>query len=85
MSDKEKSSVISSSILSKIPVEISVVLGKSNITLQSLQKKAKGDFIPLEYGSSDSVSIFANNKLIAKGEVIVSNNQLGVTIKELIN
>ena len=82
---EEKDNLLNMELLSKIPVEISVVLGKANITVGALINKAKGDFISLDHDSADLVSIFANNKLIAKGEIVVLGNKLGVTIKELVN
>jgi flagellar motor switch protein FliN/FliY len=80
----EKVGLLNIEMLSKIPVEISVVLGKTNLTINSLINKVKGDFISLDHDSTDLVSIFANNKLIAKGEVVVNGTKLGVTIKEIV-
>lgn len=81
----DKTKLSNSDVLSNIPIEVSVVVGKTSMTVKSLMSKSKGDFIHLDADSADLVTIFANNKLIAKGEIVVSNNKLGVVIKEIVS
>lgn len=72
-------------VISKIPVDITVVLGKTSMTIDELLKKKKGDFISLDSEIGGLVSIFANDKLIARGEVVIHDSRVGVTIKELVS
>ncbi len=68
-----------------VDVEISVVLGQSNLRVNQLLKLGRGAVVELEQKTSDPVEIFANDVLIARGEVVItSGDKIGVTLTELV-
>ena len=70
--------------LYEVPVQISVVLGRTSMQLSHLLKLAKGAVIELDRAVGEPVDVFVNNKLVAKGEVVVVENKIGVTLTEII-
>ena len=72
--------------LYNIPVNISVVLGKTNMQLSDLLKLSKGAVVELNKGVNELVDVYANNEKIAKGEiVVVDDNKIGVTLIQIVN
>lgn len=67
-----------------IPVQVSAVLGRANMPVNHLLKLGRGAVIELDRRVGDSIEIMVNNKLVAKGEVVVVNNHLGVTMTEIM-
>jgi len=68
-----------------VDVDISVVLGQANLRVNQLLKLGRGAVVELEQRTSDPVEIFANDILIAKGEVVItSGDKIGVTLTELV-
>lgn len=71
--------------LHTVDVEISVVLGKSNLRVNQLLKLGRGAVVELEQKTSDPVEIYANDVLVARGEVVVTaGDKIGVTLTELV-
>ena len=71
--------------LQTVDVEISVVLGQSNLRVNQLLKLGRGAVVELEQKTSDPVEIYANDVLIARGEVVVTaGDKIGVTLTELV-
>lgn len=67
-----------------IPVSISVVLGRASMPVGQLLKLGKGSVIILDRSIGEPVEILVNNRLIAKGEVVVVEDKVGVTLTEII-
>ncbi|MDF2966011.1 MAG: fliN [Rickettsiaceae bacterium] len=67
-----------------VPVQISVVLGKTTMQLSQLLKLGRGAVIELERAIGEPVDIFVNNKIVAKGEIVIVDNKIGVTLTEVI-
>ncbi len=68
-----------------VDVDISVVLGQSSLRVNQLLKLGRGAVVELEQRTSDPVEIFANEVLIARGEVVItSGDKIGVTLTELV-
>ena len=67
-----------------VPVNISAVLGKSNLTVAQLLKLNKGSVLELDRKVGEAIDIFVNNRLVARGEVVVVEDRLGVTMTEII-
>ena len=61
-----------SSAVKKVDVEISVVLGKAVMPINQLLKMGRGAVIELDSHQDEPVYVLANNRLIARGEIIVS-------------
>ena len=67
-----------------VPVNISAVLGKSHMSVAQLLKLNKGSVLELDRKVGEAIDIFVNNRLVARGEVVVVEDRLGVTMTEII-
>ena len=67
-----------------IPVQISVVLGKTSMQVSQLLKLGRGAVIELDRKVGEPIDIFVNNRLIARGEIVVVEDRIGVTMTEII-
>jgi|SRR4051812_2852264 flagellar motor switch protein FliN len=67
-----------------IPVQITVVLGRSNMQVNQLLKLGRGAVIELDKKVGEPIDIFVNNRLVARGEVVVVEDRIGVTMTEII-
>lgn len=67
-----------------IPVQISAVLGKSSMQVSQLLKLGRGAVVELDRKVGESIDIYVNNRLVARGEVIVVEDRLGVTMTEIV-
>ncbi|MFT5181746.1 MAG: flagellar motor switch protein FliN/FliY [Alphaproteobacteria bacterium] len=67
-----------------IPVQISAVLGKSTMQVSQLLKLGRGAVVVLDRKVGEAIDIYVNNRLVARGEVVVVNERLGVTMTEII-
>ena len=67
-----------------IPVQISAVLGKSTMQVNQLLKLGRGAVIELDRKVGEAIDIYVNNRLVARGEVIVVEDRLGVTMTEIV-
>ena len=63
-----------------VKVEISVVLGRSNVPMQQLLRLGRGAVIPLDVGESDEVWILANNHPVARGEISISEEKIAIIV-----
>ncbi len=67
-----------------IPVQISAVLGKSSMQVSQLLKLGRGAVVELDRKVGEPIDIYVNNRLVARGEVVVGEDRLGVTMTEII-
>jgi flagellar motor switch protein FliN/FliY len=67
-----------------IPVQITVVLGRTNMQVNQLLKLGRGAVIELDKKVGEPIDIFVNNRLVARGEVVVVEDRIGVTMTEII-
>jgi flagellar motor switch protein FliN len=67
-----------------IPVQISAVLGKSTMQVNQLLKLGRGAVVELDRKVGEAIDIYVNNRLVARGEVVVVDDRLGVTMTEII-
>lgn len=67
-----------------IPVQISVVLGKTTMQVNQLLKLGRGAVIELDRKVGEPIDIYVNNRLVARGEVVVVEDRIGVTMTEII-
>ena len=67
-----------------VPVNISAVLGKANMSVSQLLKLNKGSVLELDRKVGEAIDIFVNNRLVARGEVVLVEDRLGVTMTEII-
>ncbi len=67
-----------------IPVQISAVLGKSTMPVNQLLKLGRGAVVELDRKVGEAIDIYVNNRLVARGEVVVVEDKLGVTMTEIV-
>lgn len=67
-----------------IPVQVSAVLGKTTMPVSNLLKMGRGDVVELDRKVGEAIDIYVNNRLVARGEVVVVEERLGVTMTEII-
>ena len=67
-----------------VPVTVSAVLGKSGMEVSQLLKLGKGTVVELDRKVGEAIDIYVNNRLVARGEVVLVEDRLGVTMTEII-
>ena len=67
-----------------IPVQVSAVLGKASMQVSQLLKLGRGAVVELDRKVGEAIDIYVNNRLVARGEVVVVDNKLGITMTEII-
>jgi len=82
MADKDKELTLEA--LYDVPVQISVVLGKTSMQLSQLLKLGRGAVIELERAVGEPIDVYVNNKMVAKGEIVIVDNKIGVTLTEVV-
>jgi flagellar motor switch protein FliN len=68
-----------------IPLEITVELGRTKMLIHDLLKLGQGSVIELGKPAGETLEILANNRLIAKGDVVVMNDKYGIRLTEVIS
>jgi flagellar motor switch protein FliN/FliY len=67
-----------------VPVNISAVLGKAHMSVAQLLKLGPGSILELDRKVGEAIDIYVNNRLVARGEVVIVEERLGVTMTEII-
>ena len=67
-----------------IPVTVSAVLGKATMQVNQLLKLGRGAVVELDRKVGEAIDIYVNNRLVARGEVVVVDERLGVTMTEIV-
>jgi flagellar motor switch protein FliN/FliY len=67
-----------------VPVQVSAVLGKTRMEVSQLLKLGRGAVVELDRKVGEAIDIYVNNRLVARGEVVVVDERLGVTMTEII-
>ena len=67
-----------------VPVNIQAVLGRAHLDVSSLLRLNRGSVIELDRKVGEAIDIYVNNRLVARGEVVVVDERLGVTMTEII-
>jgi flagellar motor switch protein FliN/FliY len=67
-----------------VPVTVSAVLGKSGMEVSQLLKLGKGAIVELDRKVGEAIDIYVNNRLVARGEVVLVEDRLGITMTEII-
>ena len=74
-----------SSNVENVKVEISVVLGSSVIPMHQLLRMGRGAVIELDSHQDDPVTILANDKPVAKGEIQIQGDKIAVSVVDLLS
>ena len=75
---------MTASSVESVKVDISVVVGRAKLPMQQLLRMGRGAVIELDAKQTDQVVILANNKAVAKGEIVVQGDRIGVTVTEML-
>ncbi len=67
-----------------ISVDITAVLGTAVMKVSQILKLGRGAVVELDRRVGDSIELRAENQLVARGEVVVIEDRLGITITEVI-
>ena len=67
-----------------VPVHISAVLGRASLSVAQLLQLSQGSVLELDRKVGEAIDIYVNNRLVARGEVVVVDERLGVTMTEII-
>ena len=68
----------------EVPVNISAVLGRANLSVAQLLQLGQGSVLELDRKVGEAIDIYVNNRLVARGEVVIVDERLGVTMTEII-
>ncbi|WP_404406758.1 flagellar motor switch protein FliN [Pelagibacterium halotolerans] len=67
-----------------VPVRISVVLGRTKMPVANLLKMDVGTVVELDRQVGEAIDIYVNDRLVARGEIVLVEGRLGVTMTEII-
>jgi flagellar motor switch protein FliN/FliY len=67
-----------------VPINIQAVLGRASLEVAELLRLNRGSVIELDRKVGEAIDIYVNNRLVARGEVVVVDERLGVTMTEII-
>ena len=70
--------------IDSVKIEVSVVLGQAVMPIHQLLKMGRGAVIELEALQTDPVLIYANKRLVARGEIMIQGESIAVSIRDLI-
>jgi flagellar motor switch protein FliN len=67
-----------------VPVQVSAVLGRARMDVGDLLNLGPGTVLELDRKVGEAIDIYVNNRLVARGEVVLVEEKLGVTMTEII-
>jgi flagellar motor switch protein FliN len=67
-----------------VPVKVSAVLGRARMEINDLLKIGPGTVLELDRKVGEAIDIYVNDRLVARGEVVLVDEKLGVTMTEII-
>lgn len=67
-----------------VPVQVSAVLGRAQLQVSQLLKLGRGAVVELDRKVGEAIDIYVNDRLVARGEVVVVDGNLGVTMTEIV-
>ena len=67
-----------------VNVNVSAILGKSTMEVSQLLKLGKGSVVELDRKIGEAIDIYVNDRLVARGEVVLVEDRLGITMTEIV-
>ena len=67
-----------------VPVSVQAVIGRTTIEVSKLLELTEGSVLELDRRVGEAIDIYVNSRLVARGEVVVVDDRLGVTMTEII-
>ena len=71
-------------VLGDLPVRVSVVIGSVRMSMAQLLRVQPGDHIALDRTLDEPVDVYVNDTLVARGDVVLENQRVGVRITEIV-
>ena len=72
-------------LLLDVPLNVTVELGRSKMTIQDLLSLAPGSVIELDKIAGEPLDILVNDRLLARGEAVVVNDKFGIRITDIVS
>ena len=69
----------------EVPLQVTVEIGRARRKVQDILEFAKGSLVVLDKLAGDQVDLFVNGKCIARGEVVVIDDNFGIRISEILH
>ncbi len=82
--DNESKSASDLATVFDVPVSISAVIGRAQLSVAQLLKLGAGSILELDRKVGEAIDIYVNNRLVARGEIVIVDERLGVTMTEII-
>lgn len=82
--DGDKRSATDLEAVFDVQVNVSAVLGKSTMEVSQLLKLGRGAVVELDRKIGEAIDIYVNDRLVARGEVVVVEDRLGITMTEIV-
>ena len=67
-----------------VPVSVSAVLGKAEMEVSQLLRLGRGAVVELDRKVGEAIDIYVNDRLVARGEVVLVEDRLGITMTEIV-
>jgi len=67
-----------------VPVKVSAILGRARMEINDLLKLGPGTVLELDRKVGEAIDLYVNDRLVARGEVVLVEEKLGVTMTEII-
>ena len=67
-----------------VPVRVAAVLGKTKINISRLMQLGPGAIVELDRKVGEAIDVYVNNRLVARGEIVIVEDRLGLTMTEII-
>lgn len=81
----EHSAMRDMEFLLDVPLELTVQLGKTRMLIKDLLQLGQGSIVELEKLAGEPMEILVNNKLVARGEVVVVNEKFGIRLTDILS
>lgn len=83
MSEQEKE--VNLETVYDIPLQVSAILGRAEMKVNQLVKLSRGTVIELDKKIGEPIDMYVNDRLVAKGEIVLIDNKIGITLTEIVN
>lgn len=83
-SAQSENSGVDATVIGGVKVAIEARLGKATLTIEELTALKSGATMALDTGLADSIDLFLNDRLIARGEIVAVGDHYGVRIADIV-
>lgn len=67
-----------------VPIKLTAILGRTKLPIAEVLRLTEGSVLELEKAIGEPVDLLVNDRLVARGEVVLVDQQLGVTLSEIL-